>query len=36
MSGASPTTLATLARIPYLNAAPFYVRWSDAPGTKRV
>lgn len=27
------TTLATLARIPYLNAAPFYVRWADAPGT---
>ena len=27
------TTLATLARIPYLNAAPFYVRWSEAPGT---
>jgi chorismate dehydratase len=25
-------TLATLARIPYLNAAPFYVRWADAPG----
>ena len=22
-----------LARIPYLNAAPFYVRWADAPGT---
>jgi chorismate dehydratase len=27
------TTLATLARIPYLNAAPFYVRWASAPGT---
>jgi len=26
-------TLATLARIPYLNAAPFYVRWAEAPGT---
>jgi chorismate dehydratase len=26
-------TLATLARIPYLNAAPFYVRWNEAPGT---
>ncbi len=26
------TTLATLARIPYLNAAPFYVRWDEAPG----
>jgi chorismate dehydratase len=26
-------TLATLARIPYLNAAPFYVRWAAAPGT---
>ncbi len=25
-------TLATLARIPYLNAAPFYVRWDHAPG----
>jgi hypothetical protein len=25
-------TLATLARIPYLNAAPFYVRWAEAPG----
>lgn len=25
--------LTTLARIPYLNAAPFYVRWADAPGT---
>lgn len=36
MSGAgtrATTTLATLARIPYLNAAPFYVRWADAPGT---
>jgi chorismate dehydratase len=32
LSGA-PATLATLARIPYLNAAPFYVRWADAPGT---
>jgi chorismate dehydratase len=26
-------TLSTLARIPYLNAAPFYVRWKEAPGT---
>ncbi len=25
-------TLATLARIPFLNAAPFYVRWAEAPG----
>jgi len=25
-------TLTTLARIPYLNAAPFYVRWAEAPG----
>lgn len=25
-------TIATLARIPYLNAAPFYVRWGEAPG----
>lgn len=38
MSGAgsearATATLATLARIPYLNAAPFYVRWADAPGT---
>lgn len=26
-------TLTTLARIPFLNAAPFYVRWAEAPGT---
>ena len=32
-SPAATTTLATLARIPYLNAAPFYVRWAEAPGT---
>lgn len=38
MSGArgpdpgATATLATLARIPYLNAAPFYVRWAEAPG----
>lgn len=25
-------TLATVARIPYLNAAPFYVHWAEAPG----
>lgn len=30
---AATATLATLARIPYLNAAPFYVRWDEAPGT---
>ena len=26
------TSLTTLARIPFLNAAPFYVRWAEAPG----
>jgi chorismate dehydratase len=31
--GRATATLTTLARIPYLNAAPFYVRWADAPGT---
>ena len=32
MSGPRATeTLATLARIPYLNAAPFYVRWTAFP-----
>jgi chorismate dehydratase len=31
--GHATTTLTTLARIPYLNAAPFYVRWAEAPGT---
>jgi len=25
--------VATIARIPYLNAEPFYARWDDAPGT---
>ena len=29
-----PTTaVATIARIPYLNSAPFYARWHEAPGT---
>lgn len=29
----SPTAVATIARIPYLNSEPFYGRWSEAPGT---
>ncbi|MGH7726509.1 MAG: menaquinone biosynthesis protein [Candidatus Eiseniibacteriota bacterium] len=32
-ASADATALAVLARIPYLNAEPFYTRWSDAPGT---
>ena len=27
------TAVATIARIPYLNSAPFYARWDEAPGT---
>ena len=27
------TAVATIARIPYLNSAPFYARWEEAPGT---
>jgi chorismate dehydratase len=27
------TAVATIARIPYLNSAPFYARWHEAPGT---
>jgi len=30
---ARSTAVATIARIPYLNSAPFYARWHEAPGT---
>jgi chorismate dehydratase len=30
---AGATALAVLARIPFLNSAPFYARWDEAPGT---
>ena len=33
MSGTRAAAVATIARIPYLNAEPFYALWSEAPAT---